>query len=107
MDLIPYLAAHAPTEIPEWFEHEEPTGRPVRPDWAQHPLITCEDDNQRVREWLSDGWYDLPEHLQPIAEEKESYHKAENTWQDDNRRARYFQWRKFYAEQMALTLSAG
>lgn len=94
-----YFAAHAPIEIPTWFEHPEPPKNiPPKPDFAAldpaHQSI--------VRDWQEDPCFDLPEELTWYAEKWTAYQKARADWNDENDAARFFHWRWYYADRMLV-----
>lgn len=100
---LEYFACNAPKEIPSWFVH-------VSPDklTCQQPSfddIENVDDRQLCRSWLMDSCFDLPDHLKWFQDKTEqaSANYSENVRKDNE--ARYFQWRRFYAEQLLSTLS--
>jgi hypothetical protein len=122
MDEIAYFAAHAPNEIPFWFNVER-AKRPEEP-------VPAKEIEGAAMEWKRDAVTDfaeefneascgndlLPSSIQmpkprywigyrKLAEE---YEKAYNEWQKNCREIdqmdserRYFQWRWYYGEQMA------
>lgn len=99
-----YFAAVAPNDIPEWFEHVEPE----RPD-VKFPNI---DDVEDVNDWkILDKWiwsvkkFALPDHLAWFGEQWAEAHKKRKEWEKADAAARYFQWRKYYADMMIAELS--
>lgn len=76
-----YAAAHAPEEIPYWFNHVPPKGRPKRKGTEDYH-----------------GTYE--ERLRQCEAERDAIDAEIKQWQDQNAAARYFQWRTFYAKTM-------
>lgn len=100
-----FFAAHAPTEIPAWFEHQAPGDCPELPDPYQLP----EKVRQLAVDWVQEHCFDLQcdgsfedaEILAQFEKDWSAAFAARETWRKRNERARYFQWRLYYAEQMA------
>lgn len=98
MTLRDYFATHAPTSIPIWFTHVEPSkdNLPAMPDHLQ-----LDEVHQKIaRDWEEDPVYDLPEELTWYGEKVFAYRHAWALWRDENSAARFFQWRWHYADGM-------
>lgn len=104
MSLRDYFAARAPGEIPNWFKHVSPVKdfKPL-PSWQELPL---KEDQNQVRDWMSDGCYDLPDNLSWFQEAFVKYRAAYAVWEEADKIARYFQWRWYYADTMLQTQGA-
>lgn len=98
-----YFAAHAPDVIPDWFRHDQPPTTKQPTGWMN---LQMEDDKEMAKNWVSDPIYDLPEHLQWFQREHEAYWVEKKKWEIDNQSARFFQWRKYYAEMMVETINS-
>jgi len=102
--LLDYFAARAPLDIPSCYEHKPPErnypDRPTWQDWFKgNPLVT-EEDRNILRAYVSDGCFDLPPHLTGFAKDLETYRANTVAWDCSNKKARFFQWRWFYAMEM-------
>lgn len=98
MTLRDYFAARAPTSIPIWFTHVEPSkdGLPPMPDRLQ-----LDKSHQKIaQDWEEDPIYDLPKELAWYGEKVFAYRHACALWRDENNAARFFQWRWHYADAM-------
>lgn len=114
MSLRDYLAVHAPSEIPEWFEHDQPA--PV--EVAGPRLETLPEHLREIaKPWLDDQDYDLAESLDEPMDNAKQYSKdfgalsafeahwkqyniAKAMWSIANKIGRYTQWRFAYADLM-------
>lgn len=100
---LEFFACNAPVDIPGWFAHTPPeknvSERPKAED------IENLEDRATVKDWQYDPIYDLPEHLQWFSDKLNAVFQEELKYQQADWATRYFQWRKFYAEQLLLTLS--
>lgn len=98
MSLRDYFAAHAPTDIPDWFKHREPVKYyPDCPHWSTLPN---EDHREIARSWIDDPCYDLPDELRWFQEKFEAYQDAAIAWREQDALERYIQWRWHYADAM-------
>lgn len=100
--LFYYYAGKAPDNIPEWFVHTPPEKpKTARPYWNE-----VEDKNDRaiLRDWLNDGSYDLPEHLQWFQKQQDQWWQENQQYIREDKKARYFQWRAYYANNLINTL---
>lgn len=92
------VAAHAPNKIPIWFKHVPPEELKVkRPYWTD---LTDQGDRDLCQRWLSDGEWDLPEHLQWFQKQHNEFYDAKIEWEARNAQERYFQWRAFFAKNI-------
>jgi hypothetical protein len=99
MGLLDRLAAHAPVEIPDWFEHEEPPkGFPGMPSVAG----LSGQDRVDAECYLEDAC-DLPDHLKWFGEQVRAHLAGRRQWKLENEARRYFEWRWHYAEMMLKT----
>jgi len=97
-----WFAANAPVEIPNWFEHVAPEKNiDAYPDWQS---ISNEEDRQLCKDWLHDPIYDLPDYLQWFSDKVKEITKANAEYNRQNTIARYFQWRRYYAETLLSEL---
>lgn len=99
MSIRQWFAAHAPTEIPHWFEHEPPSRASI-PRLVTVDDVTLPEHKKIVKDWLCDAVCDLPEELTWFVDMRLAYSEAFDAWERENLRARYFQWRWFYADAM-------
>jgi len=104
-----YLAANAPTEIPEWFRpnlpaiplYKGPAG--FLTDDPRYKALTRE--QQRILfDWMHDSGYDIDESLMALGREAYDKHaqleRDRERISDEREEARYFKWRWYYAENM-------
>lgn len=94
---LDFFAAHAPTEIPKWFEVKE-TKSPKKPDFHWHQLPEGK-EKKIFRKW-SNFQADLPPEYDNYRIEWENYHNAINAWRQKNEAKKYFEWRRYFAEKM-------
>jgi hypothetical protein len=98
MSLIQYFCAHAPEDIPGWYQHEPPPKNlPPLPSLSE---ITDLQDQDEVRQWERDPIFDLQEHLKWYSDKFETHYEAVARYNAENIQARYFQWRFYYAKEM-------
>lgn len=97
-----YFAATAPDNIPYWFVHTPVAETPQTPNWAD---IENKEDKMACRDWVREGTYGLPDHLKWFSDQFEKAVKDRKAAELKNEEARYFQWRKYYAEQMLAELN--
>ena len=97
-----YFAAMA-GDPPSWFVHE-PLPKNIKPipDWEN---VMHEEDKKIVIDWLHDGIYDLPDHLQWFQDAHAKYDQELNDWSKRNAISRYFQWKTFYADNLLNQLN--
>lgn len=100
---LEFFACNAPVDIPGWFTYNKPEKNiPKTPDFND---IANEEDREMCRQWLHDPIFDLPNHLQWFSDKSK---EASDQYSDYVKRdcaARYFQWRRYYAEQLLSELS--
>lgn len=96
-----FFAAHAPTEIPKWFEVEE-TKSPKKPDFHWHQLPEGK-EKKIFRKW-SNFQAALPQEYDSYRIEWETYDNEIIAWKRKNEAKKYFAWRKFYAEKMTALI---
>lgn len=79
-----FLMAHAPTEIPSWFEPDMSEHGPPPPPLLDPPrigIIRGGEEKQKEKEWL----------------EEYANHQR---WDELRKKERYFQWRIYYANEL-------
>jgi hypothetical protein len=106
IDPLIFLAAHAPAEIPVWFQHAPPPNRPVEPPRLDsfEPGTKDRDDAEQAHEgFLPD---DASEAVLAWSKAWEDYRAADSDWREKDAMNRYFQWRLMYAQNTAQILSA-
>jgi hypothetical protein len=100
---LEFFACNAPADIPGWFKH-------ITPDFAFSEMhnpdeIENEEDRKEVKGWLRDPIFDLPDHLKWFSDRVELVRQEKKVFEAKNTEARYFQWRRYYAEQLLVELS--
>ncbi len=112
MTLAEFFAAHAPTEIPEWFQTPNLVLRGPRPQPADY--FPSEEAQRLARDWTRDPIYELQEALDErnLTGATTTFCQDMNAWWAEgvevdrkNQQTRYFAWRRFYGEQMAEEMS--
>ena len=98
---LEFFACNAPNEIPGFFTHVSPDKNITpQPRWQdlfkEHQAV--------VKEWLSDR-QQLPEELQWFGEQWRKHEEEDRAYRYADNAARYFQWRRYYAEQLLNELS--
>lgn len=102
---LEFFACNAPNEIPGWFKHTPPDiDVAIRPDCAgmaqkDIDVIRCWHDSDDV---LGES---LPDHLKWYAVQFTLHIQEQAEYNEIDRKERYFQWRRYYAEQLLLTIS--
>jgi hypothetical protein len=96
MNTKEYFMAHAPTDIPDWFVHNPVGIQPIFPSWTN----LHDEDRKTVKGWISDGIFDLPDHLKWFEEKYNKVLQLKRQYDYENTIERYFQWRIYYAEQL-------
>lgn len=100
---LEFFACNAPVDIPGWFVHVPPTEcKEVFP--PQATKIINENLRKQALDWVRDPIYDLPQELDWFQDEYENYWESKRQFAIADNAARYFQWRKYYAEQLLKTL---
>lgn len=104
MTLREYFAAHAPTEIPTWFVHVEPTRNyPPMPDINEVSREADDVHRKIALDWQHDPCFELEDHtpeLKWYSDEVKAHRAGREAWREQDIRARYFQWRYAYADGM-------
>lgn len=100
---LEFFACNAPVDIPSWFVHMAP--EKITCQEPSYDEIESKEDKETCRGWRMDPCYDLPDHLKWFQDRTEQASTAysENIRKDNE--ARYFQWRRYYAEQLLSELS--
>lgn len=100
---LEFFACNAPVDIPGWFVHTPPAIKPPEnPIWQ---TIANEDDRKHFINWMKDNEYDLPDHLKHYSEAYNKHQDESDEWRKLDWAARYFQWRRYYADALLLELS--
>lgn len=100
---LEFFACNAPVDIPGWFEHISPEKPEIKaPDFED---IQDAEDRKTVRSWVSDPCFDLPEQLKWFSDKTTEANSVYYQWLQKDKAARYFQWRRYYAEQLLTELS--
>lgn len=100
---LEFFACNAPNEIPSFFVHTPPEKKLSKPFTLDD--ITNEEDRKVVKDWQYDPIYDLPEHLQWYSDRLNLIYDERRAYELEDNAARYFQWRRYYAEQLLTELS--
>jgi hypothetical protein len=100
---LEFFACNAPNEIPGWFVHTPAEWEEVFP--PQATKIVNEELRKRALDWVRDPIYDLPQELDWFQDEYEKYWESKRQFAIADEQARYFQWRRHYAEQLLAELS--
>lgn len=109
-----YFAAHAPAEIPDWFKHEPPPKQypgvlnfeelsPELRDMAR--WFSEDDDNEAAWEYAAEKFSE--EEIKQAAtfgRQLAANRRGYIEFSRENTIARFFQWRKYYAETLLRTL---
>lgn len=93
-----WFAAHAPTEIPRWFQYQPSTPRPELPDKYKEL-----DDKQRRELEAGDGWPEEGEASDEVvafANRMRVAHEAQERWERKRDADRFIAWRWHYADLM-------
>jgi len=98
---LEFIACNAPADIPGWFKHTPPNMEIApQPLWyTVEPLS----DQEFIKQWLDDG-QELPARLKWFSDQYESHSRDYTAFHDANNVAKYFQWRRYYAEQLLKEL---
>ena len=119
MTLWDYAFIHAPGGIPEWFEHQKDP-MPKHPENEEDILkgdeMIPENVFQRLANWRMDPCYDINDltgqkttdqelktHkklLKNFAQQWEDHWTAICKWHSQDKENRYFQWRKYFADNV-------
>lgn len=99
---LEFFACNAPVDIPSWFVHVPPTMEVTpEPNWRS---LESKEDQDIIKCWLDAGC-DIPEHLKWFAKQYAQYTEDDQAFRLANLSAKYFQWRRYYAEQLLAELS--
>lgn len=109
VSLAQYFAAHAPSEVPEWFYNPIIIQPPKSPKHPSEFGIIGREDLERAIGWIKDPCFDLEEMVAPanrlaakkFVEAWTLYRNARVEHSDENQRNRFFEWRIFYGREMA------
>jgi hypothetical protein len=98
---LEFIACNAPADIPGWFKHTPPaiTVTP-QPDWQ---TIEPKSDRDIIEVWFENG-EELPKHLKWFSDQYEAHNRDYTAFHAANSVAKYFQWRRYYAEQLLKEL---
>jgi hypothetical protein len=97
------IACNAPVDIPSWFVHTKPNIEvSAAPEWIN---VESKADQEHLKQWVRDGEYELPDHLMWFKEQYEKHAQERHAFFVADMQARYFQWRRFYAENLLSELS--
>ena len=100
------FALNAPVEIPDWFDRVEPEEFKEPPDWTH---FAHHKHQNLMRQWHSYGncseetLKDKP-HLKTYIEKWTQYRQNIELARKKAEQETYFNWRRFYAEQMVKVL---
>jgi len=125
IDLLAYFMAHAPTEIPEWFETESEAKIPMDPRHTQDFETLHADIKRLCLNWADDPSYDLDsidsdtvkelsqraqmtpadteDTLKSFQRAYESFNTQKKNAETSSASNRFFQWRLYYGKQMLET----
>lgn len=96
------FALNAPDTIPEWFEHKEIEIKVASlPNWYD---IKDEKDRNMCKDWVNDPCFELPEHLKWFSDAFDKRSDDMNRSLKIIQEAKYFQWRKYYADALLTEL---
>jgi hypothetical protein len=100
---LEFIACNAPVDIPSWFKHTSPELEDVKAPKADS--IANEEHRKQALAWIHDPIYDLPQELDWFQDQYERYWESKRQAAIADEQARYFQWRRFYAERLLTELS--
>jgi len=100
---LEFFACNAPVDIPGWFKHTPPKLEEVKAPNASS--IVNEEHRKQAIDWVRDPIYDLPQELDWFQKQYEMYWESKRLSAIADEQAKYFQWRRFYAEQLLSELS--
>lgn len=92
------LIAAAPSEIPNWFV--DPAFKEKQPSVISWMYIKNPEDREEVRQWVSDGCFELSDHLEWFAEKYRKDQEGKAEFFKRKEVSRYFQWRLYYANTL-------
>lgn len=97
-----FFAAHAPDEIPGWFEHAPPP----EPAYNNVNILHLSVENQRyLNSWKNDPCWDLEDEFSWYQDAINANIELMGGWLKKDQGERYFQWRVFYAKKMVEYLN--
>lgn len=94
---LDYFAAHAPSEIPNWFNPNPDTAE--LPPGFDYKTLQNDEDREAFRAWLMAD-EDLPDHLSWVKVEFTRLAEARSLAIAERESNRYFAWRWHYAQKM-------
>jgi hypothetical protein len=98
-----FFAAHAPEQVPAWFQFVPTEPMPAIPGF-QHLTAT------QMEQWRGLGDYLEPDQVDPIvvefAKEQKAAQEAQAAWRTQREVAAYFAWRWCYADNMLTARDA-
>lgn len=102
MSLRQYYKAHAPTKIPTWFQHVEPSKLdiPDMPDWTK---LETEEHRSAALSWVNDPCWDLRDSHPELAwfqDQAEAHWMVQQAWEWRDLIARAQQWPGYWADMM-------
>jgi hypothetical protein len=101
IDPLIFLAAHAPAEIPAWFQHAPPPNKPVQPPSLQSfdPGTKDRDDAEQAHEGFMPD-----ETVRAWNQAWEEHRVVRDEWNQRDAMNRYFQWRIHFAMNLGRML---
>jgi hypothetical protein len=100
---LEFFACNAPVDIPSWFVHVKPDLKVTeKPSWFK---VEPKSDQEHIKQWLTDSENELPDRLLWFKVQWEKHEEEDRAFRCADMAARYFQWRRYYAEQLLLELS--
>jgi hypothetical protein len=98
---LEFFACNAPVDIPSWFVHVSPEKNITpQPTWYTLP----KEAQEHVKLWFGEG-IELPEELRWFSDQWNKFEAEDMAYKVSDWNARYFQWRRYYAEQLLNELS--
>lgn len=98
---LEFIACNAPDVIPGWFKHTPPDIKIApQPNWQD---IESNADRNIVEVWFEHG-EELPEHLRWFSDQQKAHNESYDAFHQADNVAKYFQWRRYYAEQLLKEL---
>lgn len=94
-----YFAAHAPSEIPSWFDEYKEIKAPSKPTPPPH---ATPEQRRTAAFWIGDPCYDLEGDpiLEQFQRDYAAWVKKVHEVSRLNKSARYIAWRWYFADQM-------
>jgi len=98
---LEFFACNAPTDIPGWFKHTPPDIKIIpQPIWHE---IKIQSDRDIIDMWIEVGG-ELPNHLKWFSDQYKAHNDSYTAFHHADNVAKYFQWRRYYAEQLLKEL---